>query len=58
VAGTTSLGTVRFRMKEESTTKLAFPTSVPAATKEVTFQVKVTDGYTSSSPVTLPVGAR
>jgi hypothetical protein len=56
-AGTTSLGTVAFRMKEESTTKLAFPTPVPAGTKEVTFQVKVTDGSTSSSPVTLPVQA-
>jgi hypothetical protein len=57
MAGSTNLGTMPFTMKEESTAKVTFPTPVPAGAKEVTFQVKVTDGYTSSSPVTLPVKA-
>lgn len=57
MAGSTKLGTLPFRMKEESTTKVAVPTAVPAGAKEVILQVTVTAGYASSSPVTLPVQA-
>ena len=39
-AGGTELGTVPFRMLEESTAYVALPTAVPPGTKEVSFQVK------------------
>ena len=55
--GTTMIGTVPFRMKEQSTAMVAFPMAMPGAAREVTFQVTVTEGFTSSSPVTLPVRA-
>jgi hypothetical protein len=54
-AGNTSLGTVPFKLKEESTAAIAFPTPLPKGTKEVAFQVKATDGFSSPDPVTLPV---
>lgn len=54
-AGGTRLGTVSFRMDEESTAPIRFPTPLPAGAKEVSFQVTATSGYTSSDPVTLPV---
>ncbi len=57
-AGSTMVGTVPFAMKEQSTAVVAFPVAVPGATKEVTFGVTVTEGFSSSSPVTLPVQAR
>ncbi len=54
-AGGTKLGTVPFRMLEESTTYVAFPTALPSGTKEVTFQVTSKAGYASSDPVALPL---
>lgn len=54
-AGATTLGTVPFQLKEESTKTLAFPTPVPGGVKEVSFEVTTTTGYSSSDPVTLSV---
>ena len=53
--GSTILGTVPFRLKEESTGKIAFPTPVPDGAQEVSFQVTAKDGFSSSDPVTLPI---
>jgi hypothetical protein len=55
MAGTTKLGTVPFKLKEESTSAIRFPSPLPNGTKEVSFQVKTTSGYSSPDPVTLPV---
>ncbi|QWZ10089.1 hypothetical protein KRR39_10330 [Nocardioides panacis] len=54
-AGNTNLGTVPFKLKEESTAAVRFTTPLPSGTKEVAFQVKATDGFSSPDPVTLPV---
>jgi hypothetical protein len=54
-AGPAKLGRVPFRMPEESTTYVPFPTVLAAGTKEVTFQVRTKTGYASSDPVTLSV---
>ena len=54
-AGRTELGTVPFELTEESTAAIRFPEPVPTGTKDVTFQVTATSGYTSADPVTLPV---
>jgi hypothetical protein len=55
MAGSTNLGTVPFKLKEESTAAILFPTPLPSGTKEVAFQVKATDGFSSADPITLPV---
>ena len=55
VAGNTSLGTVPFKLKEESTAAIHFSTPLPSGTKEVAFQVKAIEGFSSPDPVTLPV---
>jgi hypothetical protein len=54
-AGKTELGTVPFELKEESTAAVRFPKPLPSGTKEVSFQVMATSGYSSADPVTLPV---
>jgi hypothetical protein len=54
-AGKTNLGTVPFKLKEESTAAVAFPTRLPAGTREVAFQVTATAGFSAPDPVTLPV---
>lgn len=54
-AGNKTLGTVPFQMDEERTAELAFPTAVPAGTKEITFTVKEDKGFGPTGPVTLPV---
>lgn len=51
----TRLGSVPFRVKEEATTSLTFPGTVPAGATEVTFAVRPTTGAGPSSPSTLPV---
>jgi hypothetical protein len=52
-AGKTSLGTVPFKIDEEQTANLKFPTAVPAGTQAVTFTVKTTRGVGPSSPSVL-----
>jgi hypothetical protein len=54
-AGHTTLGTVQFELKEESSAAIRFPTPAPSGSKEIAFQVKATDGFSSPDPVTLPV---
>ncbi|KQW48970.1 hypothetical protein ASC77_09655 [Nocardioides sp. Root1257] len=54
-AGDTKLGTIPFRLAEESTATLPLPAAVPAGTSEVTFSVRVDTGAGPPKPVTLPV---
>jgi len=54
-SGSTRLGTQTFRLKEESTAAIHIPGALPKGAKDVSLQVKVTKGSTSSDPVVLPV---
>lgn len=58
MAGKTSLGVVPYRLKEEATARIPFPNALPAGTKEISFQVTPATGYSSDSPVVLPVQER
>jgi hypothetical protein len=52
VAGSTDLGTVPFRMLEEQTTTLRFPTPVPSGATSVDFTITVTKGTGPKGRVT------
>jgi hypothetical protein len=54
-AGSTHLGSIPFRLDEETTKTLPIPTAIPAGAKEVDFTIKSTSGIATSSPTTLPV---
>ena len=54
-AGAPRLGSVPYRIKEEATQALRFPTPLPGGATEVTFTVRPTTGAGPSSPSTLPV---
>ena len=53
-AGDTSLGTIDYELKEESTAVLPVPGPVPDGASEVSFSVRATAGFGPTSPVTLP----
>ncbi len=55
--GDTKLGTIPFKLAEESTQTLPLPAPVPDGATEVTFTVHTTTGFGPTSPVTLPVQA-
>lgn len=54
-AGSTDLGSIPFRLDEETTRTLPVPSAVPAGAKEVDFALTTTSGLATSTPVTLPV---
>ncbi len=54
-AGDTKLGTIPFKLAEESTATLPLPAAVPAGASEVTFTVQMATGVGPPKPVTLPV---
>ena len=54
-AGDTRLGSAPYRIQEEATQALHFPTPLPGGATEVTFTVRPTTGAGPSSPSTLPV---
>ena len=51
----TKLGSIPFKLAEETTSTLPIPTAVPAGAKEVDFTITTTSGIATSSPATLPV---
>lgn len=53
--GNANLGSMPFRLKEESTATLRLPAPLPARTKEVSFEVRPTTGAGPSGPATIPV---
>ena len=44
-----------FQLKEESTGRLGLPEPLPAAAKEITFEVQPSTGAGPSGPATIPV---
>lgn len=54
-SGTTSLGEVRYRLKEEATATLPVTTAVPAGAKDVTFTFHAQTGMAPKSPSTIDV---
>ena len=54
-AGHARLGSIPFRLDEETTRTLPRPGAVPAGAREVDFTITTTSGIATSSPATLPV---
>jgi hypothetical protein len=51
----TDLGSITFRLAEETTKTLPLPAAIPVGAKEVDFTLDTTSGLATSSPATLPV---
>ncbi|MGY2874140.1 hypothetical protein ACVW00_001330 [Marmoricola sp. URHA0025 HA25] len=54
-SGSTPLGTITYKLKEEATATLAVPTAVPADAKDVTFTFTPATGMAPPSAATIPV---
>ncbi|MCW2751934.1 MAG: hypothetical protein JWR83_3044 [Aeromicrobium sp.] len=54
-AGSTALGTVPIKLKEEASATLKLPNSLPTGASEVTFVITMTSGAGPTGPVTVPV---
>jgi hypothetical protein len=54
-SGSRSLGTIRYRMKEEATATLPVPQPVPASAKDVTFAFVPATGMAPPKPTTIDV---
>jgi len=55
-SGSTQLGTITYKLKEEATATLAVPTAVPPDAKDVTFTFTPTAGMAPPSAATVPLG--
>jgi len=54
-SGSTQLGTITYKLKEEATATLPVPSAVPAGGKDVTFTFKPTGGMAPTSASTIPL---
>ncbi len=56
-AGSHNLGTLTYSFKEEDTSTLSFPETLPPGTTEITVDITTTTGVAGSSSITIPIQA-